>query len=115
MLALAGREAGEAHCGFPEGARPRRHEAGGAAVGVAGAVMQGQGGRGVVVVAGAGGGKLLERGAGEERGGQAGMGGLGGQAPGGFPGCLLGEQCGWRAVPEDDRRRRATLEVTLAR
>lgn len=51
--------------------------------------MQGQGGRGVVV-AGAGGGELLEGGAGEEcggeGGGQAGVGGRRGKASGGLPG-----------------------------
>lgn len=76
MVVLAGCEPCEAHGGLQKDARPRWHLVRGAAVGVAGAVMQGQGGRGVVIVAGAGGGELLERGAGEEcgsnGGGQAG-------------------------------------------
>ncbi|GHC94761.1 hypothetical protein RFN57_00170 [Streptomyces violaceochromogenes] len=81
---------------------------GGAAVGVAGAVVQGERGRGVVVVAEAGGGELLEGGAGEKRGGQgcgqAGVSGRVGQAAGNFPGSVRGERCGRQAVSPDDRR-----------
>ena len=88
MLVLAGRELGEADGGLQEEACPRGYGVGGAAIGVAGAVTQGQGGRHVVIVAGAGGGELLEGDAGEERGGegcgQAGVGSRGSQASDGI-------------------------------
>ncbi|GFN09937.1 hypothetical protein Smic_84930 [Streptomyces microflavus] len=112
FLVLAGDEPGEA------GAARRKTLAqvvrgGGAAVGVAGAVMEGERGRGGVVVAGACGGELLEGGAGEKRGGngrsQARMCGRRVQSVGDFLGGERGERHGRWAVPPDDRRRGARI------
>lgn len=94
MLVLAGRDPGEAHRGLQEDARPRRHPVRGTAVGAACAIMQGQDGRGIVVVAGADGGELLERGAGEERSGDG------------------DGQAGWAVAAA--RRRAASLAVCQA-
>ncbi|WP_171072525.1 hypothetical protein [Streptomyces sp. DASNCL29] len=97
-LIVAEYEAGEAGRGPHENARPAGYGVGGAAVGVAGSVVQGELGRGVVVVAEVGGGELLEGGASEKRGcqgcGQAGVSGRVGQAAGNFPGSVRGERCG---------------------
>lgn len=69
FLVLTGDESGEAGRGPQEDACPGRYGVGGAAVGVAGAVVQGERGRSSVVVAGAGGGELLEGGSGDQCGG----------------------------------------------
>lgn len=67
---LAGQEAGEAGHGPQENARSAGYGLDGATVGVAGAVVRGERGRGVVAVAEAGGGQLLEGRAGAQRGGR---------------------------------------------
>lgn len=113
FLVLAGNEPGETGRRLQEDAGPGRYGVGGAAVGVAGAVVEGERGRGGVVVAGAGGGELLEGGTGEQRGGdgrgQARMCGRCVEAVGDSLGGVCGERHGRWAVPPDDRGRGARV------
>ncbi|MEU1694156.1 hypothetical protein ABZ590_22520, partial [Streptomyces hirsutus] len=82
FLALAGYEPDEAGRSPQEDARPGRYGVGGAAIGGAGTVVQGERGRGVVVVAGACGSELLEGRAGEQCGGNGrGQAGVCGRPP----------------------------------